>query len=265
MGATDSTSDTDATSGTDSTTDATTGDTTDGTTDGTTGGVEPPPEWLLSINNSTRYLQKVDINTAQTTDLCKLPNNTSYPSLTFSRSNILFASAGGSALDIIDPCTCEVTKVGSYGGGISGVNGITSDQQVDLFGVSSGINATIAIDSNSGVAAVVGPLGYNWGTGGATWSDAIQKLYAINGSTDFLYTVDPGTGAATELVKMNYNFGTVGIELHPGNGVIYACSSAPDLFTVDPKNGNVKSVGKMAQTSCTNLAAPYKPVACIGD
>ncbi|MEZ4452286.1 MAG: hypothetical protein R3B09_22660 [Nannocystaceae bacterium] len=70
---------------------------------------------------------------------------------------------------------------------------------------------------------------------------------------------------ATPQVKLSYNFGTVGIELHPGNEVIYACSSGPDLFKVDPKTGAVTSIGKMAQTSCSNLAAPYAPVECIGD
>ncbi len=155
--------------------------------------------------------------------------------------------------------------MGPYGGGISGVNGITSDQSIDLFGVASANDVTISIDTNSGVAAIVGALGVNFGTGGATWSDAIQGLYAINGSTDYLYTIDPNDGKATPLVKLNYNFGTVGIELHPGNGTIYACSSASDLFTIDQKTGNVESLGKMAQNTCTNLAAPYKPVECIGD
>ncbi|MCB9568417.1 MAG: hypothetical protein H6710_14600 [Myxococcales bacterium] len=241
--------------------DTTGGDTTGGDT---TGGIEPPPEWLLSINNQTRFLQKVSIIDAKTTDLCKLPNNTSYPSLTFSRDNILYASAGGTALDVIDPCTCEVTAVGPYGGGIGGVNGITSDQAIDLYGVASNNDVTISIDSGVGTATIVGPLGVDFGTGGATWSDLLQGLYAINGSDDWLYTIDPNNGMATKLVKLSFNFGTVGIELHPGNNVIYACSSGPDLYTVDPKNGNVKSVGKMAQTTCSNLAAPYKPVACIG-
>jgi hypothetical protein len=262
MGTTEGT--TGGTEGTTGDTEGTTGD-TDGTTGGTTGGNIEPPEWLLSINNQTRYLQKVSIIDATTEDLCKLPNGTSYPSLTFARSNVLYASAGGTALDIIDPCTCDVTPVGPYGGGISGVNGITSDQSVDLYGVASTNDVTIAIDTMSGVATVVGALGVNFGTGGATWSDALKGLYAINGSTDYLYTVDPKSGKATPLVKLNFNFGTVGIELHPGNGTIYACSSGPDLYTVDQKNGNVKSVGKMAQTTCSNLAAPYKPVECIGD
>ncbi|MCA9688061.1 MAG: hypothetical protein KC636_00515, partial [Myxococcales bacterium] len=72
-------------------------------------------------------------------------------------------------------------------------------------------------------------------------------------------------GLATPLVKLNYNFGTVGIELHPGNSIIYACSDNAVLFTVDPDLGLVTPVGPKFQSgSCTNLAAPYKPVLCNG-
>ena len=224
-----------------------------------------PPQWLLSINNDTRFLQKVSIVDATTTDLCKLPVDTSYPSLTFSRDNQLFASAAGAGLDLIDPCTCEVTPIGSYGMGIGGVNGITSDQGIELFGIATIQDIAIAIDTNIGTATPLGPLGYNFGTGGATWSDALKALYAIDGASDYLFTIDPGTGMATQEVKLSLDFGSVGIELHPGNGVIYACSSSPDLYTVDPKTGDVVSIGQMAQITCSNLAAPYAPVACIGD
>ena len=78
-------------------------------------GWEPGALWLLSIDNSTKALQKVNVETAETVDVCILGDGTppggllampAYPSLTFSRFNGLYASRQGGSLDQIDPCTC---------------------------------------------------------------------------------------------------------------------------------------------------------------
>ncbi|HIA01475.1 MAG TPA: hypothetical protein EYN66_06125 [Myxococcales bacterium] len=230
----------------------------------------PAPEWLLSIDNGTKYLQKVDIETGKATNLCKLKGapgsglviKSSYPSLTFSRSNLLFASRNGSYLDIIDPCNCEVTPVGDYGIW-TGVNGITSDQGTQLMGASSSQQELISIATKTGLGTMIGKLGVQFTTHGATWSDELAGLYAINGGTDKLYIIDPTTGKATEVADLSYDFGTVGIELLPANGVIYACSSNSILLSVDPVTGQVAEIGVMGQLgTCTNLAAPWAPVIC---
>lgn len=71
------------------------------------------PVFLLSIDNAWRWLQKIDVTTAKTTQLCQLTNTGAYPSLTFRRDNVLAASYKGAGLDIIDPCRCKGTPVGS--------------------------------------------------------------------------------------------------------------------------------------------------------
>jgi len=228
--------------------------------------------WLLSIDNGTDFLQRIDVATGEATNLCKLPStgtiggiftNISYPSLTFSRTNTLFASRSGNSLDAINPCTCEVVPIGSYGGP-SGVNGITSDFGAGLFGVAVNQDETIAIDPNNGIAEIVGALGFNFGSTGATWSEAESLLYAIDATTDGLYKISPETGAATFVTTLTKDFGTVGIEMHPANGKIYACSSDAHLLEVDPITGVVTDIGDMDQMgSCTNLAAPWAKVDCI--
>ena len=225
----------------------------------------PKVPWLLSIDNGSDMLQKINTETGETTDVCQLNISSSYPSLTFSRDNKLFASRGGTALDIIDPCTCSVTAIGSYGG-FSGVNGITSDQGIELFGVAVTQDDLIAISTSIGLATSVGDLGLNFGATGATWSDEDDTLYSIDASSDALYTIDPDTGVASYIAPVDMDFGTVGIELHPDNGVIYACSSAANLLSVDKFTGQVTVIGPMnQQEACTNLAAPYLPVACLED
>ena len=226
--------------------------------------VSPPaPLFLLSINNATHTLEKIDVETGAGTDVCQLNTLTGYPSLTFSRDNVLFASRGGTALDVIDPCTCQITPVASYGG-YSGVNGITSDQGLNLFGVASTQDEFITISTSVGLAQSVGPLGVNFGSAGATWSEDEQTVYAINASTDSLYEIDPGTGAASVIAPLSLPFGTVGIEIHPGNGVLYACSSDAVLLEIDTLTGEVSPIGHTGQEgNCTNLAAPWKVVPCL--
>ena len=237
---------------------------TDALSDAPDGEPMPPkPLYLLSINNTTDTLEKIDVQTGMGTDLCELDIAIGYPSLTFSRDNVLFASRGGTALDVIDPCTCEVTPVASYGG-YSGVNGITSDQGLNLFGVASTQDAFITISTSVGLAQSVGPLGVDFGSSGATWSEDDQTVYAINSSDDVLYEITPETGVATMIAPLSLPFGTVGIEMHPDNGVLYACSSDAILLEVDTMTGEVTEIGHTGQEgSCSNLAAPWKVVPCL--
>ncbi|MEC9071395.1 MAG: hypothetical protein VX938_03410 [Myxococcota bacterium] len=234
-------------------------------------GWDPAIPWLLTVDNSSNTLQKVNVETAETIDVCVLGDGTppggllampTYPSLTFSRFNGLYASQQGGSLDQIDPCTCEVTPIGPYGD-YSGIYGITSDEGDNLYGVATVQDWLVAISTNNGNGHGVGPLGYDFTTAGATWSDLNETLFAINGGTDGLYTIEPTTGVSTLLSSLDYDFGTVGIELHPANGVIYACSSDAHLLSVD-LDGKVTDIGDMGQGgSCTNLAAPWLPVPCL--
>ncbi|MGB0591538.1 MAG: hypothetical protein ACPGU1_17830 [Myxococcota bacterium] len=226
--------------------------------------VSPPaPLCLLSINNTTHTLEKIDVETVAGTDVCQLNTLTGYPSLTFSRDNVRLASRGGIALDVIDPCTCQVTPVASYGG-YSGVNGITSDQGLNLFGVASTEDEFITISTRVGVAQSAGRLGVNFGSTGATWSEDEQTVYAINAPTDSLYEIDPGTGAASLIAPLSQPFGTVGIEIHLDNGVLCACSSAAILLETDTLTGEVSPIGRTGQEgNCTNLATPWKVVPCL--
>ena len=225
---------------------------------------DPTPDiWLLSVDNTSHTLQLVDTATGKTTDLCQLPHTDSYPSLTFNRQNLLFGSRVGNSLDVINPCTCEVTEIGDYGD-FGEVFGITSDSGEELMGLATTQDVLMGIDTITGQGTTIGDLGIDFFTTGATWSDVLEGLYAINGTDDKLYLVDPATGAATNPVNLSYDFNNVGIELHPKNGIIYACSTQGDLLTVDPDSGKVTVIGDMGQTgACTNLAAPWSKVPCI--
>ncbi|HMR08865.1 MAG TPA: DUF4394 domain-containing protein [Polyangiaceae bacterium] len=102
------------------------------------------------------------------------------------------------------------------------------------------------------------------GTGAAAGAGG---LYGINGATNQLYTINPTTGAATAVVAITgvSLLNSVGVELHPGNGVLYACTDDAVLYSINPTTGVATAIGTgMGHTPpCNNLAAPWVKVACL--
>ncbi|MCA9695838.1 MAG: hypothetical protein KC636_40045, partial [Myxococcales bacterium] len=223
--------------------------------------------WILTVDDQTNpnRIVRIDVMTGAGAEVCKLNNNDGYNTSTFNRDGYLFAHNFTKAqIELIDPCTCQITVIGPTG--VGNLPGITADQEIGLYGIEVNADNFVSVDTESGMATIIGAMGVNFGTGGLTWSDTIKQPYAINGSNDVLYVLDTITGAASSVANLNYNFGTVGIELHPKNGVIYACSNADMLFAIDPGTGDVTGIGPIGLTgACDNLAAPWKPVACLDD
>ena len=226
----------------------------------TTGDLDAP--WLLHVRNDTDRLVKIDTDTGVETVVCDFAGDANYPSITFGIGGELFGSRGGSQLDLIDPCTCEVTNVGNMG--FTGVNGITANglEILRLYGISINSDVLLDISTMNAMSMVVGNgLGINIGYSGSTWSSDILGLYAINADDDKLYEVDVGTGLASAVVDLDVNFVTVGIEWHPDNGVLYGCTDG-HLYSIDPETGTTSEIGNMGH-GCNNLAAPWTYVACI--
>ena len=241
---------------------------------GGTGGGAPTPLYLVSIDHfsTPSTLLKVDVKTGVGKVACSLPLSVdaiNYPSSTFSRNGILFASNyQDGTLEKIDPCTCAVTPVGKTG--YTTIPGITANKTDGLFGIETSTDVLLDISPVTGKGTKVGDLGVDFVNGGATWSDALNGglggLYGINSATNQLYTVSPTTGLATSVVTITgVTFGSVGVELHPANGVIYACTDDTLLYSIDPTTGKATAIGTgMGHTApCNNLAAPWIKVACL--
>jgi len=226
--------------------------------------------WLIMIEDtsSPTRLYKIDLLDGHSTLLCSLDTDNNYNTSTFGRAGTLYAAnADTKNLEAIDPCTCARTVIGPTK--VEALPGITSDQGFGLYGLETTVDQLVVIDTTTGNATPVGPLGLDWGFGGLTWSDDLKDAFAINGTDDRLYTIDDATGKATFLVQTNYNFGSVGIEWHPTTHELFACSNPADLLRVDQTDGSVAVIGPMLlennQALCDNLAAPWTPVACVED
>ncbi|MBW2457365.1 MAG: hypothetical protein JRI68_22850 [Deltaproteobacteria bacterium] len=232
------------------------------------------PLYLVSIDHaaSPSTLLKIDVATGSSQVACSLPSGVdavNYHSSTFNRDGTLYGSNYQSgSLDIIDPCSCAVTPLGQTGYGT--IPGITADYAVGLYGIEVTNDLLLALDPNTAAGSQVGPLGVDFGTSGATWSDQLDGgnggLYGINGPSNQLFTIHRTTGAASPLVFITgLTFSSVGIELHPGDGVIYACTDDARLYTINPGNGAATAIGNgMGHVAvCNNLAAPWKPVPCL--
>jgi|GEM_PF-5350085 len=231
--------------------------------------------YVISIDDGAEFtrLLKISVVTGDGVEVCKTPKVNGYNSSTFTRESILYLSRV-SYLDRMDPNTCEITEIGATG--FKAVPGITSNYENGIYGVANSSNDEgkknkfLDLDINTAEATVIGDLGGNFGTTGATWCEEFQIVYSINGSNNKLYEIDRDTGLATELVDLidgngdSFNFGSVGIELHPLNGQIYACSSvASELLHIDPATGVVSKIGAgmgHEKSDCDNLGAPWKNV-----
>lgn len=241
---------------------------------GGVGGAAPKSHYLVSIDHMANpsVLLKIDVATGTGKTVCTLPNDVdaiNFPSSTFSRSGVLFASNYQDArLDKVDPCTCQVTPVGPTG--FTSIPGITVNYGPGLYGIETALDILLDIDTMTGKGTKVGDLGVDFETGGATWSDTLNNgqggLYAINGVTNSVYSLNAMTGAATLLAPISgVVFGSVGIEMHPANDVLYACTNDAILYKIDPATGVATGIGKgMGHVNgCNNLAAPWMPVPCL--
>ncbi|EDM81084.1 hypothetical protein PPSIR1_25931 [Plesiocystis pacifica SIR-1] len=230
---------------------------------GDTGMVEDGV-YLVHVRNDLETLVKIDVETGEETQVCDFGENVSYPSITFGIDGQLYGSRQGQFLDIIDPCDCSTTFIGSMG--YTGINGITANglEILRLYGMTNVQDVLLDIDTQTAAATEVGNgLGVNVGTHGSTWSNDIVGLYMINGNDDSLYSVDIISGIATFVAALDVPIGTVGIEWHPENGMLYTCTDG-HLYEVDPSDGTTMEIGNMAHP-CTNLAAQWTAVECIDD
>ena len=223
-----------------------------------------PVEWMLNSEGGTLYrVSRVD---ASTDELCELinPENMQpfeFSSMTFTRDDRLIGANNNSdGLWEIALPSCEATRVSTYPPSVSGVNGISPDEDYGLYAVDSTSDRLYRVDVDTGVFTEVGPTGFNIGFGGATWVEDDQMLMAVEAGTNSLYEVNTMTGMYTLVAALSETLGLVGFEHHPDNGALYICTSnnqstVRGLYEVTT-DGTMTFIGDMG-FNCNDLAAPW--------
>jgi DNA-binding beta-propeller fold protein YncE len=215
--------------------------------------------WLLNSEGGKLY--KIDRYDATTTELCDLVDpegggTIEFSSMTFSRLDHLYGSHSGALYEIELP-SCNVIKIGDFGGAITSVNGISPDEGNDLYAIDTSTDSVYRIDPLTAVSTLIGPAGYNIGFGGATWVEGEQRLLAVDAGNNTLNEVNTTTGEYTSLGSLSTALNLVGFEHHPQGGNLYICSSgtAEGLWEVDT-TGQMTYIGSIG-FACNDLAAPW--------
>lgn len=240
--------------------------------------------WLLSVDNGSNELIKIDVETGAHRGICSMASSGFYVSTTFGINGVLYASKlENDVLEIIDPCTCETTLIGSTGFGL--IPGITANgvKEETIYGLETEEDLLLDLDVETGAGSVVGGTMTDFQLSGTTWSDDLPGLFAINNIDDTLYTLDTETGVAYVVAELDTEFNYVGIEWNPYNRKLYACTTLSSglghgsldanpgsnnglsvLYEVNPEDGTTRLINDLPH-ACNNLAAPWTAVACVDD
>lgn len=231
--------------------------------DTTTGSATTGPDYLLSIDDQgvVARLLKVDTTTGEGSEQCLLTAGLNYNSLAFARDGVLFAhSVIDMAIDRVDPCTCDTVRIASE---LPGNLQLSADGGTGLYALDLTNDVFLEVNPATGALTTIGPLGVDFASSGVAWLDDVGKAVALDGLNDQLWTIDVDTGVAGDPVGLSEFFGSVGLDFHPGQGVLYACSSDAMLATLDPTTGVVSFIGEIGGAGCDNLAAPWEPIDCL--
>jgi hypothetical protein len=180
----------------------------------------------------------------------------------------IHANAGpvayGEAFDTlysIDLSTRNATPIGAAGSwsgaSIANVEGLTFSPNGKLYAVSDTLlKALMTIDSATGLASVIGPLGGGAGLGdsGQGTFDVLDlgmtftcdgRLWLSSGFTGSFWQVDPGSGATIKIGNLGATI--TGLTAR-GNQVFGAGSQDdPNLYSIDLATGHATSVGPYGQ------------------
>lgn len=153
---------------------------------------------LYGVSFSSLY--SVNKVTAQATFVADVPgigNN----ALTFLPNGNLLAADSGGDVKIINPSNGTVTSVGNYGNGLGSSGDLIAVASGATYGTTPG-DDLVTINTQTGVAAVVGPIGHD-----EVWGLAYANAKVIGLTTaGTILQIDPLTGTATVLASTGLDF-----------------------------------------------------------
>lgn len=112
-----------------------------------------------------------------------------------------------------------------------------------LYGVASGSDALFAINTTTGLATSIGPLGVNIGGSALAFDPNTGTLYLTDASTDTLYSVNTSNGTATAIGATGFN-AIGGLGFDPNTNTLYGSDNTGNqLLTLNTSTGAAVAVG----------------------
>ncbi len=162
-----------------------------------------PDGRLYGISFTSLY--SISKTTAKATFIADVPGS-SNNGLTFLPGGDLLAADSAGDLKRINPATGAVTQIGNFNQSLSSSGDLAAIANGTMFGVSttnagggdaSGNNVLLRINTGTGAATPVGPIGFGW-----VWGLAYVNAKVIGFTTaGQIIEIDPQTGAGTLLAN----------------------------------------------------------------
>ena len=134
--------------------------------------------------------------------------------LSFNSSDVLFLSdddggSGTESLYTVNTTTAELTLVGEHD---LDIDGIAFDGSDVLYGIDDTNNQLVTLDTTTGAASVIGPLGFSTSSEqGLSFDPVTGTLWMVNEGNHSLYTINLTTGAATFMANLGFDFESLAI------------------------------------------------------
>ncbi len=162
-----------------------------------------PDGKLYAVSSSNLY--QVDPVDASISWVTKVPGSTNV-ALTFDVDGTLLASDKSGNFRRVDPATGVCTPIGSYGAGLGSSGDLVALKDGKLYEVNDvnakGNNTLVTVDSKTGKATTVGPIGFRMVWGLSFWGGT---LYGFTRSGEFI-SIDPKSGHGSLIHTFSHEF-----------------------------------------------------------
>jgi hypothetical protein len=213
-------------------------------------------DWMLvTVDNIAGYVYEVDRHTAELTVISEIAQsgfNINSMDVREDGTPVVHNSWAWELMTI-DVCEGTLAEIGPTG--ITNMGGIGFGSSGKLYGLHSGGDEVVEMNTHTGEAESVGALGFDLGTSGLAYDCSTDTLWGADGTSNQIFRVDTLTGAATDLVSTDVPFASVGLEFDHRTGNLMA-STGTALYSIDPYTGTSVHIGPL-DTPVDDLA--YHP------
>ena len=207
-------------------------------------------DWdLITLQNDIAY--KINPDNASMNRTASIPYWADFNSADSLERGQTIAHGFGGYLYDVDICKDTADEIGATG--LSGGCGITFGKDGILYGIDPALNELITLDTTTGAATSVGPLGIELGFCGLTYDCTSDRLIGASSSGKQLFEVDPLTGEAHSFVEVNIAYSAMGIDYDPQSRLV-RLSNGTSLYEVDLSTGDYEKKGDFTYPGVNDLA-----------